>query len=601
MTLALPAIDQAIIVVYLLGVVALGVIVRKRASRDIDSYFLGGRRTRWWLLGASGSSSYFDITGTMWIVSLFMLYGVKGMWEQWIWGFTYAAFFMTFMGKWIRRSNVLTGAEWMQTRFGTGAASEAARASYAFLAVVTVVAFLAYGCVGIGKFGETYLPGLRDGCESVVRPFLGDYAADALPSTRNLCALVILGVTSAYVVLGGFVSVVLTDFIQTVVLGLGVIVLSVFAFVTASGSEAVQTLAGGEWGELAPPWRMDVEGYEMFGLLVTVWVVKGLIQEFGGPAQMYDFQRFLAARDSRDACKVGALWGAIHILRWPMVASIVVLAVAGLGGAKDPEQVLPLVLRDYLPIGFRGFILAALLAAFMSTFDSTVNAGAAYVVRDLYQRYLRRRAGPRELVYAGYGATVLLIVVGVLIGFRAEKIAAMFQWIMLALGAGVMIPCVLRWYWWRFNGWGFTAGTLAGTLAALVQGYWFTDVPLYKVFPVLAGVGLVASVAATLATSPTDRATLKRFYRTVQPGGWWGPIRRELAIEHPEFRAEPFARDLLNALIGVVGITGLYVFPLYLMFRQWVVMSAWLALAVVAGGVLYVTWYKHLPAPEGDA
>ncbi len=596
----LPLVDQAIIVVYLLGVIALGLIVRKIASRNIDAYFLGGRRTPWWVLGASGSSSYFDITGTMWIVSLFMLYGVKGMWEQWIWGFTYAAFFMTFMGKWIRRSNVLTGAEWMQTRFGRGAASECARASYALLAVVTVVAFLAYGCVGIGKFGEAYLPELRDTLASIIRPLLGDRAANVLPSPRNTCALVILGVTAIYVILGGFVSVVLTDFVQTIVLGLGVIVLTVFAFIKASGSDAVQTLARTDWGSLAPPWRMDVEGYEMFGLLVLVWVMKGLVQEFGGPPQMYDFQRFLAARDSRDACKVGALWGAIHTLRWPMVASIVVLAIAGLGGQHDPEQVLPLVLREYLPVGLRGFILAALLAAFMSTFDSTVNAGAAYVVRDLYQRYVRRDAGPRELVYAGYLASALLVVVGVAVGFGTETIAEMFQWIMLALGAAVMIPCVLRWYWWRFNGWGFTVGTLSGIVAALIQARWFTGVPLYVYFPILTAIGLVVSVAATLLTAPTDRDTLKHFYKTVQPGGLWGPVARDVAADDPGFRREPFSRDLVNTVLGVACVLGLYFFPIFLMLRRWTATAVWLALAAVTGVVLYWTWYKHLPEPERE-
>jgi len=78
----------------------------------------------------SGSSSYFDITGTMWIVSLFVMMGLKGMWVQWIWGFIIPVFYMAYMGKWIRRSGVMTGAEWMETRFGSGKAGELARASY---------------------------------------------------------------------------------------------------------------------------------------------------------------------------------------------------------------------------------------------------------------------------------------------------------------------------------------------------------------------------------------------------------------------------------------------------------------------------------------
>ncbi len=589
--MTLPTIDLAIIIVYLVAVLAVGVMVRKAASRGIDSYFLGENKTSWWVLAASGSSSYFDITGTMWIVSLFMLYGVKGMWEQWIWGFTYAAFFMTFMGKWIRRSGVVTGAEWMRTRFGAGRAGEWARGSYALLAVVTLVAFITYSSVGIGKFGREFLPGWTD----------------------NQCALLIVGLVAVYATFGGFVSVVLVDLLHTVVLSAGAIALCVFAFVKASAAPAVQAFASGEMGNLAPPWHLVIpQGasvetakalapYEMFGLLLILWVVKGVVQELGGPPQMFDFQRFLAARDSRDASKIGALWGIIHILRWPFVAAIVVLALsAGLHGLADKERVLPTVLHKLLPDGLRGFTLAALLAAFMSSLDAMVNAGASYVVRDLYQRYTRPKAGPRELVYAGYVASALLVVVSfaIMLGFRERTIAEMFNWIMLVLGGAVMIPCVLRWYWWRFNGWGFTVGVLVGIVTALAQGLWFGKAPIYHCFPVVAGVNLVASIIAALLTQPTDRATLKSFYRTVHPGGFWGPVARDVAADDPAFRRESFARDIVNTLIAIPWIMATYFFPVFLMFRQWGAMAAWLAVAAVLSVVLYFTWYKHLPAAE---
>ena len=580
----LPAADLVIILGYFVFVVALGIYVHKAASKGLNAYFLGENQTKWWMLAASGSSAYYDITGTMWIVSLFMLYGVKGMWEQCIWGFFYAAFFMTFMGKWIRRSGVVTGAEWMKTRFGKGAASESARAAYAFLAVVTTIAFIAYGSVGIGKFGQSFLPGW----------------------SRNTCALVLVGVTSLYAIVGGFVSVVLIDLVHTIVLSVGVIILCVFAFVHASGSEVVQKLATSDWGSMVPPWHMTdpkaIEaGYGMFGLLVIFWVLKGFTLEFGGPGQLYDFQRFLAARDSRDACKIGALWGILHMFRWPLVAAVVVLAAAGVAGTSDPEMVLPLVILKRLPMGLRGITLAALLAAFMSTFDATINAGASYAVRDLYQRYLRPKASQRELVRASYVASALVVIVGVLVGFGAESIAQMFQWIMLALGGGVMIPCILRWYWWRFNGWGFTVGTLSGIVAALAQAHWFPKAPIWEYFPIIVGINLVASVAAALLTAPPDRETLKHFYKNVQPGGWWRPVAREVAAEDPSFRRESFARDLVNTLIAVPCVASLYIFPIYLMLRQWATMACWLAVAAVLGVVLYFTWYKHLPPAESEA
>ena len=109
MNVRLNAIDMTLVVIYLVVVVTLGLVMKRRAAKNIGSYFLGDRQLPWWALAMSGSSSYFDITGTMWIVGLFVVMGVKGMWVQWIWGFIIPVFYMTFMGKWIRRSGVMTG------------------------------------------------------------------------------------------------------------------------------------------------------------------------------------------------------------------------------------------------------------------------------------------------------------------------------------------------------------------------------------------------------------------------------------------------------------------------------------------------------------
>ncbi len=123
----LSPIDLAIVVTYLLLVVGVGIWVKRRAAKGLESYFLGGRKLPWWMIAMSGSSSYFDITGTMWIVSMFVAYGFCGYWIQWMWGFVIAVFYFAYMGKWIRRSGVLTGAEWMRVRFGSDSGGEAAR------------------------------------------------------------------------------------------------------------------------------------------------------------------------------------------------------------------------------------------------------------------------------------------------------------------------------------------------------------------------------------------------------------------------------------------------------------------------------------------
>lgn len=569
----LGVLDLSIIVVYLLGMMAIGLWARRWAARGVDSYFLGERKMPWWMLAMSGSSSYWDITGTMWIVSLLCVMGMKAMWHQWIWGFPIPVFFAFFMGRWINRSKVLTAAEWMKTRFGEDQAGVAARSSYAALAIVTVVGFLAYDAVGMGKFGAQYLP-----------------------FSKTACSILILGSTGIYVIIGGFQSLVWTEVVQTVIMSLGALVLCVIGFTHVDVAGVAARLSG-EFYSLSFSWReMTLADTEFFllGALTLAWVSKGLLLCFGGPEQLYDFQRFLSARDEKEASKLGLLWGALHTLRWPMAMAIALLFLSGFQGVKDHEQVLPAVIQSYLPTGVRGLVLAALLAAFMSTFNSLVNAGASYLVVDVYQRFLQPRASPRQLVRAGAVSSFLLIAAGLVIGARATSIHKVFQWIMAALGAGVLLPNFLRWYWWRLNGWGFTAGILAGIAASMVQAVAFADTPLYLYFPVMAAVGLIASVTVSLLTPPTEEQVLLEFYRTIQPAGLWGPIRRKLEALDPSFRREPFGPVLLNLALGIPWLFALWVFPMYLVGRQMVAAGVCFGVALALSVVLYFTWYRPL-------
>ncbi|MEK7994401.1 MAG: hypothetical protein AAB403_11415, partial [Planctomycetota bacterium] len=380
-----------------------------------------------------------------------------------------------------------------------------------------------------------------------------------------------------------------------------------------------------KWTSLGVPWRIEEfsgtehGGFELFGALVIVWVLKGLLLNAGGPAQMYDFQRFLAARDARDAAKVGAAWSVFLIVRWAMAAGIALLALTGVAGVTDSEKVMPVVLQRFLPAGLRGVVIAGLLSAFMSTFSSTVNSGASFIVRDLWQPYVRPSAGERESVRFSYLATILLVLVGIGIGSQATSIAQIWNWIMMALGAGAVVPNVLRWYWWRMNGWGYTVGTLGGVSLSLVVLF-FPDAPTYYVFPLICIASLFASVAASLATKPTDGDTLVRFYKSVRPFGLWKPVAVKAGLSKQESssaewrghlaRGKQQGRDalatsaslaILNVVLGMFAIAGVYLFPMYLVGHWYVNAAIWFVLAVGAMFALKYTWYRFLPAPGEGA
>ncbi len=570
------SIDLGLILLYLTVVLGLGFWYRKRAARDLESYFLGGRRLHWLALAMSGSVSNFDITGTMWIVSMLFILGLKSMWVHWMWGFLMGAFFLAYMGKWVRRSKVMTGAEWMTTRFGDGRGGRSSRTAYAIMAVLTLASFIGYDFQGIKKFASVYLP-----------------------FPPELCALVIIGLTTLYVVLGGLYSVVFTDVLQTVILTLAAIVIAVLAYRLVDADTLRQVLPA-KWFSLVPSWRLEsLSGspdaqYEWFGVLVIVWVLKGILLNAGGPAQMYDFQRFLAARSPRDAAKTGAAWSAFLVVRWAMCMGLVLLALSGIADVHDPELIMPVVLRRFLPIGLRGVVIAGLLSAFMSTFSSTVNSGASYLVRDFWQAYVRPRAGEREMVRAGYGATLLLVALGLLIGFQARSIHQIWNWMMMALGAGVVLPNVLRWYWWRLNGWGYSAGILAGILGSILVLF-LPQAPMFVTFPPIALLSLGASFIVSLMTPPVESEVLVSFYREVRPFGLWRPVRLKASTGGlpPLPVSERPARIILNILLGMAAITGLYLGPMLLVAHRPHQAAIWLILAAAAVAGLWRTW--HIP------
>lgn len=606
----LSTIDQIIVVLYLAAIMSIGFAMKRKAAKGMSSYFLGGRQLPWWALAMSGSSSYFDITGTMWIVSTFIALGLKGMWVHMLWGFPITAFYLAYMGKWIRRSGAMTGAEWMKTRFGSDKAGDIARLSYTLFAILTITALLGYGAIGMGKFGAIFLH---------FEPLVFNIGDSVFTLTSaNICAFLILGVTGAYVILGGFHGIVRVEIVQTIVLSTGAIVFAIIGYMHFNSAVFASKVPAG-WGDIMPTWRPEafqglVSGgtdYSLFGALVAVWVAKGLLLCLSGPEQLYDFQRFLAAKDERDASKLGALWGAIHTVRWCFAMAIAVMAIMGIGNLaldeqlrSDPEAALPLIIGSMLPVGVVGFMLAALLSGFLATFSSTVNGGAAYLVKDIYQRYINPEADNKKLVRVSYISSALLILTGLIISIFGSSINTAFLWIFGTLAAGILPPNVLRWYWWRLNGQGYAAGVFGGMALSLGQVFFdqfvFSEpLPLYIGFPVIALASTLLTITVSLLTQPTDNETLTYFYRKVQPAGFWNPVKASVLDADPDFKKQlPFSVELFNTVIAMIGITALYVSMLYLVLHRLEIGFALLATTAVSAVTLYFTWYKTLPPPS---
>lgn len=588
----IASIDVVIIVVYLVGILIAGVVLSKMASRNIDSYFLGGRTLPWWLLGLSGTACYFDVAGVMWTIAVFYVMGQQFLWPQFMWGYVaMLACFATFMGKWLRRSHVLTGAEWMIIRFGNGPSGEFARTAYAVMAVVIAVAFIGFAEYGCGTFLSIFIE-----CpESASDGWIGE-------NWRHVLAITLMAITAIYTVSSGLLGVGLTGFIQFVIVLLGSTVLIVKAVGMASYEQIAKEVPS-EWFHVFPDWQWDrlgeweiTSGWVLLVPVVLTWVIKGTALGIGGPQQLYDMQRFLAARSPREASLAGMIWGVGLVPMFMVSAAVGMIGLSKWGGnLANPEELYPVVIGTMLPVGLKGLVLAGLMSAFMSTFSATVNAGASYLSYDLYQKYLRPDASDRHLVTASRVCSILIVVGGILVGMAARDINVIFEWIMMVLGTGVLMPNVLRWFWWRFNGTGFAIGTLAGVVAAIICAAFCPGAQPYVTFPILLAISIASSVLATLLSHPTDMEVLKEFYRRIKPAGAWRPVRQAVENDDDTLTSEPFVWDAVSALITAAGLQSLYLMSIYAVTHQW--FRFWIALTVVAccSVLLYFTWYRRLP------
>lgn len=297
-------------------------------------------------------------------------------------------------------------------------------------------------------------------------------------------------------------------------------------------------------------------------------------------------------------------------VRYLFIASFATLAIVhfqDLGiattSAGDYDRILPAAIHRFAPPGVLGLIVAGLLAAFMSTFAATLNAAPAYLVNDVYRRRINPDASRRRLIGLSYLVSAAVVAISAIIGVYVPSINSILIWIVSGLWGGYTAANVLKWYWWRLNGYGFFTGMLVGMIGAMVLpgllGPFFPQVasdvfPLYS-FPLLLLLSTIGCVAVTLLTPPDDMEMLKAFYRRVRPWGFWGPVRDAVLREDPAFPVNrDFRRDAFNIVVGTAVQTALVALPIYVVLRRFDGIAACLALIAVGGVVLKKTWFDRL-------
>ena len=232
----------------------------------------------------------------------------------------------------------------------------------------------------------------------------------------------------------------------------------------------------------------------------------------------------------------------------------------------------------------------------MSTFAANVNAGPAYLVNDIYRRFINPGAPQDKLVRLSYFASAIMVIAGITTGFFVSSINNLLQWITAALFGGYAAANFLTWIWWRFNGHGYFWGMIAGLVASLLVPRLFPDLSVIVAFPLLIlPFSAAGSLAGCLLTPPDDMEVLKSFYRSVRPWGFWHPVYLEVVHEDPDFAPNrAFKRDMFNSLVGVVWQMMLILLPVYLVIKEYRSMIVTLVLLVVTSIILKFSWYNKL-------
>ncbi len=630
----LNIIDIGIIVVYLISIVMVGFLISKRASKDINNYFLGGNTIPWYILGISNASGMFDIAGTMLLVYWLAVYGLKSMWIPWLWPVFNQIFLMVYLSAWLRRSNVMTGAEWIKTRFGEGKGATLSHIIVVVFALIGVIGFLSYGFKGIGKFVTAFLPPLVTNPETLAH----------YPQINvNLYGLILMGVTTLYVVKGGMFSVVMTEVIQYAILTIDSIAIGIIAMYHVSPAMINSVLPEG-WKNIFFGWNLNMDwssvsnaaatkvhafndwiktdGYSIFGLFFGMMLFKGIFIAAAGPAPNYDMQRVLSTRNPKEAAKMSSLVNLVlNPSRYFMIAGLTVLALTNFNTlykssltSPDFETILPEVLANYIPVGLLGILMAGLIASFMSNFAATVNAAPAYIVNDIYKRYINPNAEPKVYVKWSYITSVLVVIVGVSVGFFVQSINQVVLWITAALYGGYTAANVLKWYWWRFNGHGYFWGMLSGIATSLILllldsvnaipflNNWPIENNLsMNSFPVIFLASIIGCFVATYMTKPESDEVLLKFYTTVRPWGFWKPIKELALKQNPNFKPnKDFGSDMFNVLVGVVWQITLMAAPVFLVIQEYTSLIITLVILIVTSVILKINWWDKLEARFGE-
>ncbi|MDM8006557.1 MAG: hypothetical protein QUV05_10480 [Phycisphaerae bacterium] len=593
---AFHTLDYLVLAGYMTSLVVVGFYFRKRAQKDLESYFLADRKMPGWLAGFSYAATCMNTDAITAYCGMTVISGICICW--WYisrFGLALMIGAILFAVFW-RRLHIFTSPEFYEFRF-VGAPALTMRSWVSIRsAFIAVVAWTGSGLLGIHK---------------VLNPMLGWEKWETY--------LVVIPVLMLYVLLSGYVGVVVTDFIQTWVMIAAAFVLMGAVWIDFGGPSGLYDSLVSQFGTSVVTWHPP-SSHEYLGVIgIIAWTVGTAVGYGGDVAPMagaMEGQRLLSCKNAREASKM-YIWTEVVLFFLLAVTTMPALGAMckwpGLhDGRINKELAYGMLLKEYLPAGLLGLAVSGLAAAIMSTVSSNLNFGAQVFLNDVYKRSIVPQASMSH--YMNVGRIVMIAIMGlaILVATTAENVINISLF-MLGLSSAEITANWGQWWWWRFNGKARLAASFGGPAIFLINQYvifeWVAetfariadffglsvDAKSDVGYPVvLSSIAMtfVLWVLVALLTKPDPEERLIEFYKRARPLGWWGPIAKKAGIQPRSALYIP--SGLVVAAVGAIMVAAGTIAFSSAYVGNWSSVAVFVAICLVTGIIFKLTHKRFM-------
>ncbi len=528
--------DYFIIAGYVLVLIAVAILAKRRGQKSLDDYFAGGKNLPWWLVGTSMVATTFAADTPLAITGIVASQGIAGNWFWWSWMISGLLTVFIYAKLW-KRADVITDCEFIELRYGGKPASFLRGFRALYFAFPFNCVIMGWVTVGMGK---------------VMSVLTG--------ADQWTIILILYGMTALYIAISGLWGVIVTDFIQFAIAMVGSIALAYFAVDHVGGFNALKS-------QLARQDMLDVLSFNPFTnpeipiITALIWV--GMAwwaawypgAEPGGGG--YIAQRMFSAKDERNAVAGSLLFNIANyaIRPWPWIL-VALVSLVLFPDITDKEAGYPMMMAEVLPVGWFGLLCVAFLAAFVSTISTQLNWGASYVINDFYARFVKKEEtfespekAQKHYVIISRIATIGMAGLGVIVSYFFDSVKGGWEFI-LSLSAGIGGVMLLRWFWWRVNAWSEIVAMIAATVGAIISKSLGYDFAASMIFTT--SLSTLSWLIATFITKPESEETLKKYYKQVRPfGKGWTAFADG---KESQDRLGPALISVLQSFLGIIFI-----------------------------------------------